>query len=134
MALLAVVKEDAFVPPFAMPRIPVILSAPIDEVAITRPLASVARIALVSEVSHVEPVLVNCVVVARVALKSPTTVEDAWETNPELNVPSPVSPSVEESVVAPVTPRVPAKEPLPPVNVPMVAALEKSDVEVAVPK
>ena len=65
-------------------------------------------------------------------MKSPTTVDDACDTKPPPNVPRPVSPSVDERVVAPVTPKVPPNVPLPPVKVPILALLEKSADELAV--
>ena len=47
-------------------------------------------------------------------------------------MPRPVSPSVEESVVAPVTPSVPANVPFPPLSAPIVALFENRFVEEAV--
>ena len=54
--------------------------------------------------------------------------DEACETKPLVNVPNPVK------VEAPVTERVEEKAPVPPLNVPIVALLEKRDVDVAVPK
>src|SRR3989344_998306 len=68
----------------------------------------------------------NCVVVARVAERRPTTVEEAWDTYPLSNVPNPVK------VEAPVTESVEENAPVPPVKEPMVALLEKKFVEEAV--
>ena len=65
-------------------------------------------------------------------MKSPTTVEDACETKPFVKVARLETPSVEESVAAPVTPSVLENVPAPPVNVPNVPALEKRFVELAV--
>lgn len=112
--------------------VPVRRPIPIDVVETRRPFSFVARSALVREVSQVDPELVNCVVLARVLLNSPTTVEEACEINPEVNVARLETPSVLESVAAPVTPSVPAKEPFPPVNVPIVPAFVKRFVELAV--
>ena len=120
--------------PLIVPKEPLMSPEPIVVVETTRPFESVERSADVSEVSQVEPVLVNCVVLARVALKSPTTVEEACETNPEVNVARLETLSVEERVVAPVTSSVLENVPVPPVKLPIVALLEKRDVEVAVPK
>ena len=66
--------------PLIVPSEPLIKPEPIVVVETTRPLLSVERSADVSEVSQVLPVLVNCVVVARVAEKSPTTVDEACDT------------------------------------------------------
>lgn len=68
--------------PLMVPRDPEIRPEPMVVVDTTRPLESVAKRADVKEVNHVDPELVNCVVEARVLLKSPTTVEDACETKP----------------------------------------------------
>ena len=86
----------------------------VEVVAATRPFSSVERTPLMMLVSHVLPLFVNCVVVARVLEKSPTTVEEAWETKPLPKVPRPVN------------------VPLPPVKVPILALLENRALELAV--
>ena len=63
--------------PLMVPREPEMSPEPIVVVDTTRPFESVARRALVSDVSQVEPVFVNCVVVARVLENKPTTVDEA---------------------------------------------------------
>ena len=132
-AAATVIDEPRLKPaPLIVPKEPEIKPEPMVVVETTRPLLSVERSADVNDVNHVPPVLVNCVVVARVALKSPTTVEDACDTKPEVNVARLETPSVDESVVAPVTPSVPANEPLPPANVPTDATLVYRFVELAV--
>ena len=117
--------------PLIVPREPLIKPEPIVVVETTRPLESVARSELVSEVNHVDPEFVNWVVLARVLLSRPTTVEDACETNPDVNVARLETPRVDESVVALVTPSVPPKDPLPAVRVPTVPELLYKLVELA---
>ena len=63
--------------PLIVPKEPLMSPEPIVVVETTRPFESVERSADVSEVSQVEPVLVNCVVVARVLENKPTTVDEA---------------------------------------------------------
>jgi len=99
--------------PLIVPRDPEINPEPIVVVETTSPFSFVARSALVTPVNHVDPVLVNAVVDARVLLKSPTTVDEACETKPLVNVPNPVK------VDAPVTPSVPPNVPLPAFRVPI---------------
>ena len=118
--------------PLIVPRDPEINPEPIVVVETTSPFSFVARSALVTPVNHVDPVLVNAVVDARVLLKRPTTVEDACETKPLWKVPRPTRLRVDESVATPVTPSVPANDPLPPVNVPTVALFVNKFVELAV--
>ena len=110
---------------------------PMVEEAMTRPVASVARSDIVEgEVRYVAPVLVNIVVEAWVALKSPTTVDDACETKPPLRVERPFTESVPKvpvlafAAVEVAVPKVPTPET---VSVPIAAVFPFSVVEVAVP-
>src|SRR3989344_5251694 len=122
-------------------------------VAAMRPSLSVARRALVSPVSHVLPVFVNCVVLARVLFNRPTTVEEACEPKPLPNVPRPrrfdaplnifvpvvmKSPTIVDelterkpltSVESPETLSVEENEPVPAVSEPIVDVFEKLRVD-----
>ena len=63
--------------PLIVPNDPEMSPEPIVVVATTRPLSFVESRAFVTFVSHVDPLLVNCVVVARVLENKPTTVDEA---------------------------------------------------------